>query len=119
MAREDAQIYMDEIERVVSIWRLPSPLILRRRSPFQSQNVLAEIPGSKYPDEVVVIGAHLDSWAMGQGANDNGCNVSMMIDIARQMKALNIQPERTITICFMEWRRTGILRIVGLYKGES
>jgi len=69
--------------------------------------VIAEIEGSEYPDEVVIIGAHLDSWALGTGANDNGCNVSMMIDIARQMKALNIKPKRTIRFALWNGEEQG------------
>jgi len=74
---------------------------------FTSQNVIAEIPGSEYPEEVVIIGAHLDSWALGTGANDNGCNVSMMIDIARQMKALGIRPKRTIRFALWNGEEQG------------
>ena len=75
--------------------------------PFESHNVIAEFKGSTYPDEVVLIGAHIDSWALGTGANDNGCNVSMMIDIARQMKKLNIKPKRTIRIALWNGEEQG------------
>ena len=68
---------------------------------YESHNVIGEIPGSELPDEFVVMGAHLDSWGLGTGANDNGCNVAMLIDIARQMKQLGIQPRRTIR--FILW----------------
>jgi hypothetical protein len=68
---------------------------------YESHNVIGEIPGSELPDEFVVMGAHLDSWGLGTGANDNGCNVAMLIDIARQMKLLGIQPRRTIR--FILW----------------
>lgn len=74
---------------------------------FQSTNVIAEIPGSEYPEEVIIIGAHLDSWALGTGANDNGCNVSMMIDIARQMTKLGIQPKRTIRFALWNGEEQG------------
>ncbi len=74
---------------------------------FTSHNVIAEIPGTTKKDEVVIIGAHIDSWALGTGANDNGCNVAMMIDIARQMKTLNIQPERTIRFALWNGEEQG------------
>ena len=74
---------------------------------FTSHNVIAEIPGTTRKDEVVIIGAHIDSWALGTGANDNGCNVAMMIDLARQMKALNIQPERTIRFALWNGEEQG------------
>ncbi len=59
------------------------------------------------PEEVIVIGAHLDSWALGTGANDNGCNVSLIIDIARQMVLNNIQPKRTIRFALWNGEEQG------------
>jgi carboxypeptidase Q len=82
---------------------------------FTSHNVIAEIPGTSRKDEVVIIGAHFDSWALGTGANDNGCNVAMMIDLARQMKALNIRPERTIRFALWNGEEQGIFWITGIY----
>lgn len=73
-----------------------------------SYNVIAEIKGSEKPDEVVIIGAHLDSWGLGTGANDNGANVAMMIDIARQMKKLNIQPKRTVRFALWNGEEQGM-----------
>ncbi|HWB41881.1 MAG TPA: M28 family peptidase [Gemmatimonadales bacterium] len=63
---------------------------------YQTHNVIGEIRGSTRPDEVVVIGAHLDSWDLGTGALDNGANSAMVIDIARQMRRLGLRPARTI-----------------------
>jgi len=68
---------------------------------YTAKNVVAEIKGSEKPDEVIIMGAHLDSWGLGTGANDNGCNVTMAMDLARQFKKLNIQPKRTIR--FILW----------------
>ena len=77
------------------------------RDRFQSNNVIAEIKGTEKPEEVVIVGAHLDSWALGTGANDNGCNVAMMIDIARQIKELGIQPKRTIRLALWNGEEQG------------
>jgi hypothetical protein len=74
---------------------------------FTTHNVIAEIPGSEKPEEVIVLGAHIDSWALGTGANDNGCNVSMMIDIARQMQRLGIKPKRTIRFALWNGEEQG------------
>ncbi len=71
------------------------------RGQFESYNVIGEIPGNQKKDEIVLIGAHLDSWGLGTGGNDNGCNVVMMIDIARQIKRLGLKPNRTIR--FVLW----------------
>jgi len=85
----------------------------------RSYNVIAEIPGSDKQDEVILIGAHLDSWGLGTGANDNGCNVAMMIDIARQMKRLNIQPKRTIRFALWNGEEQGYFGSWGYTKSHS
>ncbi len=77
--------------------------------PFISYNVFAEIPGSEFPEEILLLGAHLDSWGLGTGANDNGCNVSMLMDIARQMTKLGFQPKRTIRFAFWNGEEQGML----------
>lgn len=74
----------------------------------ESYNVIGEIPGSDLADEYVLIGAHLDSWDLGGGANDNGCNVAMMIDIARQMKQLGLTPRRTIRFALWNGEEQGM-----------
>ena len=63
---------------------------------YTAHNVIGEIQGSSRPEEFIVTGAHLDSWGLGTGALDNGSNVTMVIDIARQIKRLEITPKRTI-----------------------
>jgi len=75
---------------------------------FESWNVIGEIRGNELPDEVVVIGAHLDSWGLGTGALDNGCNVSMLIDLARQIKRLGLQPRRTIRFALFNGEEHGL-----------
>ncbi len=72
-----------------------------------SANVIGEIRGSEQPDEVVVVGAHLDSWGLGTGALDNGCNVSMLIDIARQIERLGLEPKRTIRFALWNGEEQG------------
>ena len=54
--------------------------------PYTARNVVAEIRGRDRPDEIVLIGAHLDSWDLGTGAEDNGVNAAMVIDIARSFR---------------------------------
>jgi hypothetical protein len=63
---------------------------------YRANNVIGEIRGRTKPDEIVVIGAHLDSWDLGTGALDNGANAAMVIDIARQIRRLGLEPARTI-----------------------
>ena len=59
-------------------------------------NVFGEIRGSKLPDEVVVVGAHLDSWQPGTGAQDNGTGVASVLEAARAIQALHRPPRRTV-----------------------
>lgn len=64
--------------------------------PVTAHNVVAEIRGREKPNEFVVIGAHLDSWELGTGALDNGCNSALVIEALRAIKASGLQPRRTI-----------------------
>jgi Zn-dependent M28 family amino/carboxypeptidase len=65
---------------------------------YESQNVVAEIRGSEKPDEVVLLGAHLDSWDLGTGANDNGVNVALLVDVLRGIRELGLRPKRTVRV---------------------
>ena len=76
--------------------------------PFESFNVIGEIRGRENPDQFVVVGAHLDSWGLGTGALDNGCNVALVIDIARQMRRLGLRPRRTIRFCLFNGEEQGM-----------
>jgi len=64
--------------------------------PVTAHNVVAEIRGREKPNEFVVIGAHLDSWELGTGALDNGCNAALTIEALRAIKAAGLAPRRTI-----------------------
>lgn len=65
--------------------------------PVPASITVAEIKGSEHPDERVIIGGHLDSWDLGQGAVDNGTGAMAVLEAARTLKALGWQPKRTIT----------------------
>ena len=65
---------------------------------LMSTNTIAEIPGTDLKDEVVMIGAHLDSWHAGTGATDNGAGVALMMETVRLIQTLKLQPRRTIRI---------------------
>ena len=62
-------------------------------------NVIADLPGSE-PNEVVLLGAHFDSWEPAQGANDNGTGVAAVLEAARVLKSLEIKPKATIRFAF-------------------
>jgi carboxypeptidase Q len=86
-----------------------------------TSNVIGEIRGSKRPDEIVLIGAHLDSHDLGTGALDNGANVAMLIDIARQIERLGLRPERTIRFALWNGEEQGLVgswRYTQLHEDE-
>jgi hypothetical protein len=74
-----------------------------------SYNTIAEIPGTDLKDEVVMLGAHLDSWHTATGATDNGAGVGVMLEVVRILKALNLQPRRTIRIALWSGEEQGLL----------
>jgi hypothetical protein len=64
----------------------------------ESASVVGEIPGREKPDEIVLLGAHLDSWPLGTGAIDDGAGVAIMIEAARRIGELKEKPRRTIRV---------------------
>lgn len=72
-------------------------------------NTIAEIPGTDKKDEVVMLGAHLDSWYSGTGATDNGAGTVVMMEAVRILKALGIKPRRTIRIGLWTGEEQGLL----------
>ena len=61
-----------------------------------SANVIGEIRGSEFPDEIILVGGHLDSWDVGRGAHDDGAGCVHAMDVLQLMKRLNYKPKRTI-----------------------
>jgi hypothetical protein len=64
----------------------------------ESYNVIGEIRGSEYPDEIIVVSSHLDSWDVGDGAHDNGAGCMQSIEVVDLFKRLHIKPKRTIRV---------------------
>jgi carboxypeptidase Q len=77
--------------------------------PVEQRNVVGEIRGYEKPDEIVVLGAHLDSWELGTGALDNGCNAALVIEAARAIKASGLLPRRTIRFVLFSGEEEGLL----------
>jgi carboxypeptidase Q len=68
----------------------------------KSYNVIGEIKGSEHPEEIIVVGGHLDSWDNGDGAHDDGAGVVQGMEVIHLMKSLGIKPKRTIrAVAFM------------------
>jgi hypothetical protein len=76
---------------------------------YESKNVIAEIRSREKPDEIVLVGAHLDSWDLGTGAEDNGVNVALVIDLARAFHDLGIVPRRTLRFALFTGEEQGML----------
>ena len=68
----------------------------------QSYNVIGEITGSEFPNEIILVGGHLDSWDLGDGSHDDGAGVVQSMDVLRLLKESGIRPKRTIrAVLFM------------------
>jgi hypothetical protein len=81
-------------------------------------DTIAEIPGTDKKDEIVMLGAHLDSWHAGTGATDNGAGTIVMMEAVRILKALNIQPRRTIRIGLWSGEEEGLLGSQGYVESH-
>jgi carboxypeptidase Q len=81
-------------------------------------NVIAEIPGTdpKLKDEIVMLGAHLDSWHSGTGATDNAAGCAVMMEAVRILKAAGVNPRRTIRIALWSGEEQGFLGSLGYVK---
>ena len=75
--------------------------------PVPTSITVAEIKGSEHPDERVIVGGHLDSWDLGQGALDNGTGAMATLEAARTLKALGWKPKRTITFILFTGEEQG------------
>jgi len=113
VAREDAMwlarlaaAYPSEVQALLTI---PNKI----GGPIEQENVVGEIRGYEKPEEVVILGAHLDSWELGTGALDNGCNAALVIEAARAIKATGLLPRRTIRFVLFSGEEQGT---VGSYE---
>ncbi|HXZ31666.1 MAG TPA: M20/M25/M40 family metallo-hydrolase [Terriglobales bacterium] len=81
-------------------------------------DTIAEIPGTdpKLKDEVVMVGGHLDSWASGTGATDNGAGTVVALEVMRILNALQVKPRRTIRIGLWTGEEQGLFGSIGYVK---
>jgi Zn-dependent M28 family amino/carboxypeptidase len=86
---------------------------------YEAQNVVAEIRGREKPEEVVLLGAHLDSWDLGTGEEDNGVNAAMVIDVARGVKELGLAPRRTIRFVLFTGEEQGMRGSAGYVQRHA
>lgn len=109
LAREDGLRLMRAVEANPGKLRVRLTMPNKISGPVQQFNVVGEIRGYEKPDEIVVLGAHLDSWELGTGALDNGCNAAMVIEAARAIKATGLLPRRTIRFILFSGEEQGLI----------
>jgi carboxypeptidase Q len=109
LAREDAMRLARTIAAYPGKVRAHFTMPTKIGGPVEQQNVIGEIRGREKPDESVILGAHLDSWELGTGALDNGCNAAMVIEAARAIKATGLVPRRTIRFALFSGEEQGML----------
>lgn len=73
-----------------------------------SYNVIGEITGSENPDEIIVVGGHLDSWDVGEGAHDDGGGCMMSIEVGRTFLAMGLKPKHTIRVVMFMNEENGL-----------
>jgi carboxypeptidase Q len=107
VAREDAMRLARTIAAYQGKVRVHFDMPNKIGGPIEQQNVVGEIRGYEKPDEAVILGAHLDSWELGTGALDNGCNAALVIEAARAIKATGLLPRRTIRFVLFSGEEQG------------
>ena len=108
LAREDAMRLARTVAAYPGKVRAHFDMPNRIGGPIEQENVVGEIRGYEKPDEVVILGAHLDSWELGTGALDNGCNAALVIEAARAIKASGLLPRRTIRFILFSGEEEGL-----------
>jgi hypothetical protein len=99
VAAEDADLICDLASRgEVTIHLVLTPMNLPLEA---SHNVIADLRGSEFPERIVIVSGHLDSWDLGTGALDDASGVGVAMDVLRIIKVVNPKPKRTIR--FVAW----------------
>lgn len=108
LARED---YL----QLLRLWDAGTPVQLQLNlqgsfsgKPVEVYNTVAEIRGAEKPEEVVILGAHLDSWDLGTGATDNGTGSMAVLEAARALEKLGVKPKRTIRFVLFSGEEQGL-----------
>ena len=109
---------IEDFDRAVEILKTGSPVraeaevhVVETGDHVHGFNTIAEIPGSDplFKDQVVMLGAHLDSWTAGEGATDNGAGVAVAMEVMRLILQVDPHPRRTIRVAFWTGEEEGLL----------
>jgi carboxypeptidase Q len=84
----------------------------------ESFNVIAEIPGTTKPEEVVIVGGHFDSWHYGTGATDNAAGSAVAMEVMRILKTLNLKMDRTVRLALWSGEEEGLLGSAAYVKSH-
>ncbi|MGB2256949.1 MAG: M28 family peptidase [Flavobacteriaceae bacterium] len=74
----------------------------------QSYNVIGELTGTQYPNQIIIVGGHLDSWDLGDGSHDDGAGCVQSMDVLRLLKLTGIKPKRTIRVVLFMNEENGL-----------
>jgi carboxypeptidase Q len=118
LAREDALRLQRAIDTYPGKMQARLALPNKISGPLDQENVVGEIRGYEKPDEIVVLAAHLDSWELGTGALDNGCNAALVIEAARAIKASGLLPRRTIRFILYGGEEQGMIGSYGYVRAH-
>lgn len=124
VGREDAQFIERYLERNEGVSE-DNPLEIefeyqnKVTGPTEVSNVIAEIPGREKPDEWVIVGAHLDSWDYGTGAQDNGTGCAMVLEAARAISESGRAPRRSIRFALWGGEEQGLLGSTAYVRAHS
>jgi len=102
----------DQLDRIFNMGQdveIKLHLDTRDLGELTSGNVMAEIRGSEKPDEIILIGAHLDSWDMGTGAVDDGAGVGIVMGAAKVLMESGLKPKRTIRVVLFGAEEIGLI----------
>lgn len=119
------EMSMEDVNRITRLLDKGTPVRLEMETDNKTYqddstayNVIAEIPGTdkELSKEVVMLGAHIDSWHAATGTTDNAAGVAVVMEAVRILKALNVQPRRTIRIALWSGEEQGILGSRGYVK---
>jgi len=109
VAREDAMRLARTAAAYAGKIRVRFSMPNKIAGPIEQENVVGEIRGYEKPEEAVILGAHLDSWELGTGALDDGCNAALVIEVARAIKATGLLPRRTIRFVLFSGEEQGTI----------
>jgi len=107
ISNPDADLLMNMLKRGKPV-QFHMTLTAQKGEDYTSQNIIGEITGTDYPDEVILLGAHLDSWDLGTGAIDDGAGVGIVMAAAERIKALGKRPKRTIRVVLFANEEQGL-----------